>query len=149
MSAILAAMVGCGARILPVITDRVIADNDIAGDPADAFAGSEYSLRNDGVAAFNRVALSDGTYAGEWLPAGGVPADFEVRFTLNSGPVSGTFGVWLNLGTTRNVSVSVSRTTIGSNSNNGSVGVEIGRAGTGVALVSATITLQSTAVVDS
>lgn len=71
----------------------------------------------------------------------GVPADYDVRATHTSGTVpSGTFGSWLNCGTTR--TWSISRGSIGSST--GSFLVELSEAGLATPIASATFTLTAT-----
>lgn len=146
MSGIGMFLLGAGSSLIN-ISDKTISDNHFAVSPVNAESSSRYELSNDGIARFFRNQGSDGTYSGEWL-LGGSPVDFEVRFTLTSGSVSGdALNTWLNLGTTRNVNVSALRTTIGETTASATVLVEI-RTSSGLILDSATIVLSAASNVD-
>lgn len=132
-----------------VLTDHGVNDYDFATAPSTANASAQFNLALDGTANYDRLSGSDGTYDGEWLRYGN-PADFEVRFTVVSGSFSsGTFGSWLNLGTTRLIAVTASRSTIGTTLNNGSATVEIRDASSGNILATATVTLTAIAEFDT
>jgi len=105
-------------------------------DPSDAFA--LYRLKNDGNIEEQSGSTTD---IGNWMEPLGADAEsnYEARFTVNSGSPSGTFNSWLNLGTSR--LISLSRNTIGQNS--AQISVQIRRTGTTTVLDSAIITLNA------
>lgn len=147
MSGIGMFLLGAGSSLVN-IADKSISDSDFTVTPTNAESSSRYELGNDGVARFFRNKGTSGTYAGEWL-VGGSPSDYEVRFSLLSGSVSGgTLNTWLSLATTRNVNVSALRTTIGETTVSGTVLVEI-RTTSGLILDSATVVLSATSTVTS
>lgn len=64
-------------------------------DPVGLAPGPiSYSLTNAG------GEIATGHVSSTWLMAGAA-SDYEVRATLTSGSITGTFGSWLGLGTTR------------------------------------------------
>lgn len=65
-----------------------------------ATAIARYRLLNDGT-----VQDQDNIVLGTWNTSPGTVGSFEVRATLQSGSVSGTFGTWQNLGVSRAWSV--------------------------------------------
>lgn len=100
MSGILAAFVGTGAVV------RLSNDNVTTNVVAPSVGTSSFTVDNLGTASDN-IGTS---YA--WL-TGGLPANYEIFATLNSGTLNlGTTGSWLNLGTTR--TWRVQRSTVGS-----------------------------------
>lgn len=102
----------------------------IVTHPADATA--TLTVDNAG----NVDGGNSGTYA--WLKSGGNASAYEIEATLNSGTVTGTFGSWLNLGTSR--SWTLTRTTTGTNV--GTITIQIRPVG-GSAVATATITFQA------
>lgn len=132
-----------------VLTDHTNNDLSFTISPTTPSASAEFILAGDGTADFTRLVGSDGTYDGEWLRYGS-PGDFEARFTVVSGSFSsGTFGSWLNLGTSRSIGVAASRITIGVTEQTGTATVEIRAAGSGNILATATVTLTATAEMDT
>jgi hypothetical protein len=86
-----------------------ISDQNIAGltvSPNPAYAG--YELNANGIAYRDSTGSGKTAISGEWLSSGAA-SDYEVMFDqrqlvgdpLNSD--SGTYGTWMNLGTTRSV----------------------------------------------
>lgn len=99
------------------------------------------------VARFDIFAsgTADGDETGEpntytWLLAG-VGADYEVRATLTSGTMGGTFNTWLNLGTNQAWANSKSSP---AGTVSGTATLEIRRSGGGAILATADITLTAT-----
>lgn len=149
MSGIQMMMMGGGSFRFVNIENFTIQDTDLKVSPASAFASSEYQLSQDGVAYFNRASSADGSIPGQWRLTGN-SSDYDVRFSLVSGSVTGSsLNVWLNLGSTRSVLTSASRSGIGSTTNSGVVLVEIRSTASGLILASATITLEATATVET
>ena len=152
MSGIQMLMMGGGSFKFVSIENFTIQDTDLSISPDispdSAFASSEYQLSSDGVAYFNRVAQTDGFIPGQWRIVGN-SSDYDVRFSLVSGAATGSaFNVWLNLGSTRSILVSASRSGVGSSTQSGVVFVEIRNTASGIVLATATITLEATATVE-
>lgn len=115
--------------------------------PYNATATISLAFANDGRLSYSITTspstIGNGTFykSQEWLTGSPVATtiadDYEIRATLVSGstPSSGTMNTWLNLGTTRVWSNTVSRTTVGVASRQSVIDFEIGRAGTNTALV--------------
>lgn len=85
------------------------------GTLAPTGATSTYSVRNIGdVLAPGTSSVIPNVLPETWLVAGSA-SDFDVRFTVqgtsNNTTVTGTFGSWLSLGTTRPVALSANSTT--------------------------------------
>lgn len=148
MSGIQMLMMGGGSFKFVNIENFTIQDTDFRVSPDSAFASSEYQLSSDGVAYFNRAAQTDGFIPGQWRIVGN-SSDYDVRFSLVSGAATGSaFNVWLNLGSTRSVLVSASRSGVGISTQSGVVFVEIRNTASGIVLATATITLEATVTVD-
>jgi hypothetical protein len=128
MSAV-AAMIGRKTGALSVnINDATCSASGVGG------AGAGYNLVNDGTGNGSGIA------GFTWLQAGAA-SNYEVRATLQSGTFgSGTYNVWLNLGTSRNWSLTES--SIGTLTNTNLL--QIRSAASGVILDSAIITLSAT-----
>lgn len=101
-------------------------------------ATATYSVKSDGTVSVSLTGGSGSSYS--WI-SGGLPSNYEVRFTPTTGTVStGTTGAWLALTTTR--TITVQRTTVGLKS--ATVTVEIGLLGTSSALATASVVLNAT-----
>lgn len=114
------------------------------------------NFENDGDLTVDRYStpttIGNGTFAlTGWLSPAGQPTsvtdDYEIRATLSSGTTpSGTMNTWLNLGTTRSWTLSVSRTSsLGITSASCVVLFEIRPAGGGTVLDSTSITFSVSA----
>lgn len=112
-------------------TVKLLSDSvtSIMSHPSSATA--TYTVDNGG-----GVDGGDGGFY-KWL-GGGTPANYEINATLNSGTVTGTFGSWLNLGTSR--SWSLTESIIGTKT--GSITVQIRPTG-GAVLATATISFHA------
>jgi hypothetical protein len=126
-----------------VLEDRTISSTggSYSGGPggSGAPAISIYLIKNDG-----DVATHPAGGEHTWKDPGADAADYDVRFTVNSGSLSGgTGGAWLNLADTRSITVSqYPPGTPGTVSAN--VTVEVRPAGGGATIDSATIVLNAT-----
>lgn len=115
-----------------VITDRTVSRSGIGAITAT------YTVSNDGT-----IKNHAGTTLETWLPSGASASSYDVRATFQSGdPVTGTFGSWLNLATSR--SWSVTNGDMDNGTLTGIILVEISLTGQATALDSATITLSAT-----
>lgn len=124
---------------LVAISNRVV--YDIA--PAGGTATAKYKVDADGNIYTQRLVLDGAAYQevpGEWLFSGAA-GDYEVRATLLIGSVSGSAtGSWLNCGTDREWTKSVSSGT----TERAQIFVELKLAADTAILASATITLKGT-----
>lgn len=129
-----------GASALSVsIADHTVFD--LVFEPANASA--TYELLNTGVARKTEGAVTT-NFPGEWLLAG-TAANYEARATVLSGSfTSGTFGSYLNLGTTRTWGNAIALGPGGTGDAVGTMLVEIRPAGGGAVLDSATILINAT-----
>jgi hypothetical protein len=137
MSGLLAAIVGSlsGASATVTLTDATVIDVDSGFGASAAFLFTSGGLIQESTSTSGTV-----TVAG-WLdPTTSAPSDYEIRATLSSGTVSGTFGTWQALTSTRSWSVSASGG--GGASQSGTILIEI-RKGGGSVLDSATFTLSA------
>lgn len=126
------------------LTNQSVTDFQSIVLPGTASSSCTYRLLNTGVVEIDRLRGSDSYPVGEWL-TGGSPGNYDARFTLLSGTLTGTFGSWLNLATSRSIGNSASRSIAGTTTVTGSATVEIRRTSTGQILGTATITLESIA----
>ena len=109
--------------------------------PEPGTATATLSVSNIG--AVVRTINGSGTSLYTWLIVGAA-SDYDVRATHISGTVpTGTFGSWLNCGTTR--SWSLSQGSLGTTT--GSFTVELSQAGLATPIASATFTLTASIVV--
>lgn len=94
------------------LTTIALADYDATTYHTGGTALCQYSVRNDG-----DVGATNGTntvgVVGAWIAPKSGMGNYSVYATLVAGSPTGTFGSWLNLGTTR--VWQLSRATIGSN----------------------------------
>lgn len=150
-----------GASSAPGITvtlNTTYSENKAGADaisPYFAQADIRINFENDGDLTVYRYStpntVGNGTFAlTGWLDPASQPTsvtdDYEVRATLSSGTTpAGTMGTWLNLGTTRSWTLSVSRSTLGTTSATCVVLFEIRPAGGGTVLDSTSITFNVTA----
>jgi hypothetical protein len=129
------------------LSNKTLSDSDTKLSPNVASATSAFELGSDGVARGFRESLSDLVFNGEWLSSG-TSSGYDVMFTQLSGDaVTGTLGSWLNLGTSRSVSLNVTQATPGSSAKSATVRVEI-RTTSGLLLVTAEVTLSVDATQD-
>ncbi len=125
------------------LTPRTIADYH-GVTVGTASATTTFELNSDGVARGFREQLSDEVYNGEWLVTG-TNSSYEVMFTVLSGATpTGTLNTWLNLGTTRSVTVGATRSVAGVTSASSDVQVQI-RTTSGLLVVTTVITISATA----
>lgn len=106
------------------------------GSPAVA----SYTVANSGA-----IYWSPGSTYG-WLNPAANPADYDVRFTLNSGSISsGTVGSWLSLGTSRQV-IGVRTPSAGAGTSTQNITVEIRLHATLAVLATKTLIMNETIV---
>lgn len=135
MSGVLAALAGSGGNRLSISGVTVTSNTT---SPVQASAS--YELTNGG--DINRVTTLGGTVdIGDWIaPKAAAGSAYECRATVTAGALSsGTTGTWLDLGTTRTWTVNQN----GGSSSSATLTIDIGRAGTSTAVVSATIVLNA------
>jgi hypothetical protein len=120
-----------------VLTAATVTSNAGGFTPAIAI----YTITNTGTVS---VSPSTTGFPAQWLDPAGDPADYEIRFTLNSGTLtSGTTGVYTNLATTQQLRVE-RYPSAGVGTTSANVTAEIRPAGGGAVVTTATVVLNAT-----
>lgn len=140
-------MMTMASSLLVKLSPRSISDLRFTLSPTDSVTDARFILDANGEARFTTGNSGSGTYAGEWL-LGGSSSEYEVRFTVQSGTTTvGTVDTWLSLANTRQIGISLSRSSIGTTIQEATVLVEIRRV-SGTVIASATVFLSCTSTVD-
>lgn len=134
MTGIIGAIVGAGGGQFLGITNKTVSRNQVAPSTTGT-----YTVKANGT-----VVGSPGGVLESWNSSSSSGALYDVRATIVSGSVTGTLNSWLNLASDR--AWSVTDSVQDDVAVSASILVEIARAGTGVALDNATITITANAL---